>query len=55
MVSMRRFFWALKANAKMLEQYYAGLFSYQDLCREKTQIKLRIYNADTGKHEKTPH
>ena len=24
MVSMRRFFRALKANAKMLEQYYAG-------------------------------
>ena len=31
------------------------IFSYQDLCREKTQIKLRIYNTDTGKHEKTPH
>ena len=28
------------------------IFSYQDLCREKTQIKLRIYNTDTGKHEK---
>ena len=48
MVSMRRFFWALKANAKMLEQYYAGF----SLCRKKTQIKLRIYNTDTGKHEK---
>ena len=21
----------------------------------ETQIKLRIYNNDTGKHEKTPH
>ena len=37
---------------KKIFKVLCWIFSYLVRYREKTQIKLRIYNTDTSKHEK---